>query len=104
MDPKEITYCSQSEMEARRFREISAWGRIDLCGRARKKERLPILIFYLESIVKFMGQVESQGKNVVLGVNNQDIIVRFATFPKVPDDKIRSMVRMLRLKTIFPYL
>ncbi len=31
---------------------------------------------------------------VVLGVNNENVILRFATFPKVPDDKMRSVITM----------
>lgn len=33
------------------------------------------------------------GREVVLGVANQGVLVRFATFPKVPENKIGSMVR-----------
>lgn len=32
-------------------------------------------------------------RDVVLGVNNQDVIVRFASFVKVPGDKLDSMIR-----------
>lgn len=32
-------------------------------------------------------------RDVVLGVNNQDIIVRFATLPKVPLDKLDNLIR-----------
>lgn len=31
---------------------------------------------------------------VVVGVNNENVIMRYATFPKVPDDKLRSVVTM----------
>lgn len=31
---------------------------------------------------------------VVVGVNNENVIMRYATFPKVPDDKLRSVVSM----------
>jgi type IV pilus assembly protein PilM len=31
---------------------------------------------------------------VVLGVNNENVILRYATFPKVPDDKIRNVITM----------
>lgn len=31
---------------------------------------------------------------VVLGVNNENVIMRYATFPKVPQDKLRSVVTM----------
>ena len=31
---------------------------------------------------------------VVVGVNNENVIMRYATFPKVPNDKLRSVVTM----------
>ncbi len=31
---------------------------------------------------------------VILGVNNENVILRFATFPKVPDDKMRNVITM----------
>lgn len=32
--------------------------------------------------------------NIVVGVNNENVIMRYATFPKVPQDKLRSVVTM----------
>lgn len=31
---------------------------------------------------------------VVVGVNNENVIMRYASFPKVPDDKLRSVITM----------
>ncbi len=31
---------------------------------------------------------------VVVGVNNENVIMRYATFPKVPDDKLRNVITM----------
>ena len=31
---------------------------------------------------------------IIIGVNNENVIMRYATFPKVPDDKLRSVVTM----------
>lgn len=31
---------------------------------------------------------------VIVGVNNENVIMRYATFPKVPDDKLRGVVTM----------
>ena len=31
---------------------------------------------------------------VVVGVNNENVILRYATFPKVPDDKLRNVITM----------
>ena len=32
--------------------------------------------------------------SIVVGVNNENVIMRYATFPKVPQDKLRSVVTM----------
>ncbi|NLU51941.1 MAG: pilus assembly protein PilM [Clostridiaceae bacterium] len=45
---------------------------------------------YLQKLIEQNG---FKAREVVIGVNNQDVIVRFATFPKVPQDKIRNMIR-----------
>ncbi|MBQ3889291.1 MAG: pilus assembly protein PilM [Clostridia bacterium] len=34
------------------------------------------------------------GSGVVIGVNNENVIMRYARFPKVPDDKLRGVVTM----------
>ena len=31
---------------------------------------------------------------IVVGVNNENVIMRYATFPKVPEDKLRSVITM----------
>ena len=36
----------------------------------------------------------SEKAPVVVGVNNENVILRYATFPKVPDDKLRSVITM----------
>ncbi len=36
----------------------------------------------------------TQKAPVVLGVNNENVILRYATFPKVPDDKLRNVITM----------
>jgi type IV pilus assembly protein PilM len=34
-----------------------------------------------------------KSKNVMLGVLNQDVIIRFATFPKIEDDKLKGLIQ-----------
>ncbi|MDI9483734.1 MAG: pilus assembly protein PilM [Bacillota bacterium] len=34
-----------------------------------------------------------KSRDVILGVNNHDVIVRFADYPKVPEDKLDGMIR-----------
>lgn len=36
----------------------------------------------------------SEKAPVVVGVNNENVILRYATFPKVPDDKLRNVITM----------
>lgn len=39
--------------------------------------------------------------NVVVGVNNENVIMRYASFPKVPNDKLRNMV-LLQAQEFIP--
>jgi type IV pilus assembly protein PilM len=39
--------------------------------------------------------------NVVVGVNNENVVMRYATFPKVSDDKLRNMV-LLQAQEFIP--
>lgn len=39
--------------------------------------------------------------DIVVGVNNENVIMRYATFPKVPDDKLRNMV-LLQAQEFIP--
>ncbi len=46
-----------------------------------------------------LNDLYEQGKfkkdsNIVVGVNNENVIMRYATFPKVPQDKLKSVVTM----------
>ena len=36
----------------------------------------------------------TEGAPVIVGVNNENVILRYATFPKVPDDKLRNVITM----------
>ena len=72
--------------------EITAWGQIDLPEGIVKDGRvtnIQSLSIYLD---KLMNQNRFKSKDVILGINNQDVIIRFASFPKVPDDKVRNMI------------
>ncbi len=99
MDSKEIRTVEISG--SKKNPVISAWGRIELADGAVKEGKVADTDILSENIAKLMELKGFKDKNVVLGVNNQDIIVRFATFPKVPDDKIRNMV-MLQAEDYIP--
>jgi len=71
---------------------ITAWGRISLPEGIVRDGRIvnvESLSTYLERLITQNG---FKSRDVLLGVANQDVIIRFATFPKVPEDKIRNMV------------
>lgn len=72
---------------------LVAWGRSRLPENVIKDGRVideKLFGFYLNKLLTENG---FNSRDIFLGVNNQDIIVRFASFPKVPEDKIRSLIR-----------
>ncbi len=72
---------------------VVAWGSAKLPEGLVKDGKIinPKLLFcHIESLMTENG---FKGKEIMLGVNNQDILVRFASFPKVAEDKIKSMIR-----------
>lgn len=52
----------------------------------------PLFTSALEDMLKAAGIKNTSP--VVLGVNNENVIMRYATFPKVPDDKLKSVISM----------
>lgn len=52
----------------------------------------PLFAAALEELLKTAGIKNTTP--VVLGVNNENVIMRYATFPKVPDEKLRSVISM----------
>ena len=72
--------------------EISAWGQIDLPEGIVKDGRVTNVQLLSTYLDKLINQNKFKSKDVFLGINNQDVIIRFASFPKVPDDKVRNMI------------
>lgn len=73
--------------------KLSALGRLSLPEGLVKEGKIldpQALSLYLEKLWKESG---FKSKEVLLGINNQDLIVRFASFPKVPEDKIAGMIQ-----------
>lgn len=90
MDSKEIRAVEMGG--SARQPVITAWGRISLPEGTVKDGRVmdgEALSSYLE---KLISQNRFRSREVLLGISNQDVIIRFASFPKVPEDKIRNMV------------
>lgn len=71
---------------------VVAWGKVKLPEGVVKEGRIVNSQLLGVSLERLLVENGFKGRDVFLGVNNQDIIVRFATFPKVPDDKIKSMI------------
>lgn len=72
--------------------DVVAWGKVKLPDGVVKEGRIVNSQLLGVSLERLFVENGFKGRDVYLGVNNQDIIVRFATFPKVPDDKIKSMI------------
>lgn len=72
---------------------LLAWGRVKLPEGVVKEGRVVNVKTFSVYLEKLLNENRFKSRNVILGVNNQDVIVRFASFPKVPEDKVRSMIR-----------
>lgn len=72
---------------------VSAWGKVRLPEGIVRDSKIVNVKLFGASLERLLKENGFKGKEIVLGVNNQDVIVRFATFPKVPEEKIKSMIR-----------
>lgn len=72
---------------------VSAWGKVRLPEGIVKDSKIADPKLFGSSLERLLKENGFKGKDIILGVNNQDVIMRFATFPKVPEDKIKSMIR-----------
>lgn len=72
---------------------VTAWGKISIPEGTVKEGRIQDVNLFKVYLQKLIEENGFKGRDAVIGVNNQDVIVRFASFPKVPEDKIRNMIR-----------
>ena len=72
--------------------EIIAWGKIPLPAGCVKDGRAANPIQLADYLKRLWESSRFKSKDVILGINNQDVIIRFASFPKVPEDKVRNMI------------
>lgn len=72
---------------------VSTWGRTRLTEGVVIDGRVANTRLFSESLHKLITENGFKSKDIVLGVNNQDVIMRFASFPKVPADKVRGMIQ-----------
>lgn len=54
-----------------------------------------------DALTQLIAQGNFQTTNVAIGVNNENVLMRYATFPKVDDDKLRNMV-LLQAQEFIP--
>jgi type IV pilus assembly protein PilM len=47
---------------------------------------------FSDAFLTLMREKNFAAENVVFGVNNENVVMRYASFPKVPDDKLRNMI------------
>lgn len=47
---------------------------------------------FSEAFMELMKNGGFTSDSIVLGVNNENLVMRYASFPKVPDDKLRNMI------------
>ena len=77
---------------SRKKPDVAAWGKVKLPEGVVKEGKIIDSKLFGTSLDRLFTENGFKSRDVYLGVNNQDIIVRFASFPKVPEDKIRSMI------------
>ncbi len=46
-----------------------------------------------EALQELWSRHKFRGSEVILGISNQEVLVRFANFPKVPEDKLGGLIR-----------
>lgn len=71
---------------------VVAWGKVKLPEGVVKEGKIINSQLFGANLERLFVENGFKGRDVYLGVNNQDIIIRFATFPKVSEDKVRSMI------------
>ena len=50
---------------------------------------------FSDAFLTLMREKNFAAENITLGVNNENVVMRYASFPKVPDDKLRNMIFLL---------
>lgn len=72
--------------------EISAWGKLELREGVVKDGRVVDINGLSSALDTLWRENGFKSKDVIFGINNQDVIIRFASFPKVSEDRIRNMI------------
>ncbi|MEW6424249.1 MAG: type IV pilus assembly protein PilM [Bacillota bacterium] len=72
---------------------LAAWGRIPLPPGAVEEGMVAQPEVVAAALVDLWTEAGIGTREVILGVANQNVLVRFATFPKVPGNKVAQMIR-----------
>ena len=56
---------------------------------------------FTDAITELLAQGNFQTTDVAIGVNNENVLMRYATFPKVDNDKLRNMI-LLQAQEFIP--
>lgn len=72
---------------------LTSWGRITLPRGAVEEGMVMRPDEVAPALAELWGQNGIGSREVVLGVANQGVLVRFATFPKVPPEKLENIIR-----------
>lgn len=73
--------------------ELLNWGRTPLPAEAVKDGFILQPQVVGEALEHLWNESKIKSRNVIFGVSNQEVIVRFANFPPVPEEKLEKMIR-----------
>jgi len=80
---------------------LSAFGSIDLQSGIVARGKVENIEAFAAALTELFKRLGLKTSNITLGINNSDVILRMASFPKVPEDKIRNMI-MLQAQEYIP--
>lgn len=72
---------------------LAAWGRAPLPAGAVVDGLVAEPVQVGQALIDLWRNCGISGREVILGVVNQEVLVRFAAFPKVPRDKLANVLR-----------
>jgi len=73
--------------------ELLSWGRVQLPAEAVEGGVILQPQAVGDALERLWNEQRIKSRDVIFGVSNQSVIVRFATFPQVPEGKLQNMIR-----------
>ncbi|MGN0519972.1 MAG: type IV pilus biogenesis protein PilM [Candidatus Fimenecus sp.] len=80
---------------------VLACGKIPLPAGAIEEGFIRDADAFNQSLAELLQTGNFKSSDVVVGINNENVIMRYASFPKVPEDKLRNMV-LLQAQEFIP--